>query len=328
MDATVPDLLRLLAVPAFLWAGIQDVRTRRVPNRTWLPLLGLGVLLVGWDLLVLGPGSPGFGLYLLRLGLSVGLVGGLALGFWIVGGFGGADAKAFLTLAVLFPTYPAYEAFDLTLPLVETTIGVFSLTVLTNAVLIGAAYPLALAVSNLRGGTLSPLSLVAREVSVRSLPDRHGTLLDTDGGVTRSGLDLDALRMYLRWRRIDLATLRTTPELVDPATLPEEPGDPTDGAVGVGTAATDPSLPCASETTEESADRWGAEAFLDALDGSAYGTSPEDLRAGLDRIVAADRVWVSPGIPFIVPTVLGLILALIAGDLLFWVLDLLGLAGP
>lgn len=327
MDATIPDLLRLLAVPVLGWAALRDVRTRRIPNRTWYPLAALGGALLLWDALALGPGTPRFGLFLVRTLLSVGLVGGLGLGFWALGSFGGADAKAFLAIALLFPTYPAYRLGDLLLPAVVTDLGVFSFTVLTNAVLVGAAYPLALAVANARAGTISPLAFVARRVPVDSLAERHGTLLDTGGHFTQSGLDLDALRMYLRWRRIDLATLRSTPSLADPATLPADPGEPTDGAVDAAITVGDspPAMRGDGPTEGTMQDRWGAEAFLEALDGSAYGTSPEALRAGLDRILEADCVWVSPGIPFIVPTFLGLLLALTLGDLLFLALEWVGL---
>jgi preflagellin peptidase FlaK len=316
----------LLAVPVLGWAAVQDLRVRRVTNRLWPPLLLLGGLLVAWDLLAIGVGGPRFSRYALRLALSVGLVGGLSLFFWVAGGFGGADAKAFFTLSVLYPTYPAYDLLGLTLPLVATDVGVFSLTVLTNAVLLGASYPLALAALNVRSGTVSPLAVVARRVPVASLLDRHGTLLDTDGGFTRSGLDLDALRMYLRWRRLDLRTLRERPELADPATLPAEPGDPTDGAVSAADDGIGSDPPATRDPDAvEADDRWGAAAFLAAIDSSAYGTSPAALRAGLDRVTHEESVWVSPGIPFIVPTVLGLLVALTAGDLLFWLLGHLGL---
>ncbi len=327
MDATLPDLLRLIAVPVLGWAAVSDARSRRVPNRTWYPLVALGVLLLAWDAIALGFEGPRFLRFLVRTLLGVGLVGALAMGFWFIGSFGGADAKAFLSIAILYPVYPAYTMFDTTVPLVVTDLGVFSLTILTNAVLVGLGYPVALALGNARQGTVSALSFIARPVAVSSLPDRHGTLLDTDGAVTQSGLDLDALRMYLRWRRLDLETLRSTPALVEPATLPEDPGEPTDGAVSVeDPPALDPNQAAdASWNDGRIDDRWGADAFLDAVDGSAYGTTPADLRAGLDRIVERDSVWVSPGIPFIIPTFLGLLLALTLGDLLFLLLGMLGL---
>jgi preflagellin peptidase FlaK len=49
VDASLPDLLRLVAVPALAWAAVRDVSTRRVPNSLWGPLAFLGMLLLLWD---------------------------------------------------------------------------------------------------------------------------------------------------------------------------------------------------------------------------------------------------------------------------------------
>nr|WP_193570800.1 prepilin peptidase [Halorubellus sp. JP-L1] len=72
----------------------------------------------------------------------------------------------------------------------------------------------------------------------------------------------------------------------------------------------------ASEEDGTYEDAWGAELFLEEVEGDAYGTSPDALRDGLDVLADAEGVWVSPGIPFIVPMFLGLVLALTVGDLL------------
>ncbi|WP_336035964.1 A24 family peptidase [Halobacterium yunchengense] len=308
MDASIPDLLRLAVVPALGWAAYRDSRTRRVPNSLWGPLVLLGGVLLLWEGL-LALGEPGaFRLFAVRVAFSLLFVVPLAYGFWYVGGFGGADARAFMTLAVVYPTYPAYEAAGYSLPVVETTLGVFSLTILTNTVLLGLAYPLVLGARNALDGELSVVMFVGRRVPVGDLTDVHGSLLESRSGFTRDGLDLDALRMYLRWRDLTLTDLRVDPELRDPATLPEDPGDPTDGAVA----------------TDGSGDPWGAAAFLDDIEGSAYGTTPAQLREGLDVVVDSDEVWVTPGVPFIVPLFVGLLVALTAGDVLFVLLDALG----
>jgi len=309
VDASIPDLLRLLVVPALGWAALRDVRTRRVPNDLWGPLVLLGGVLVLWEgLLALGTPNA-FRPFAIRVAFSLLFVVPLAYAFWYVGGFGGADARAFMTLAVVYPTYPTYELLGYSLPAVETYLGVFSLTILTNTVLLGLAYPLALGVRNALGGEFSVVMFVGRRVPVLELTDTHGSLLEAESGFTRDGLDLDALRMYLRWRGLTLDDLRENPGLRDPATLPDDPADPTDGAV----------------VTDGSGDPWGAAAFLDDIEGSAYGTTPADLREGLDAIVDSEDVWVTPGVPFIVPLFVGLLLALTAGDVLFWTMDALGL---
>jgi preflagellin peptidase FlaK len=308
VTATIPDLLRLVAVPALGYAALRDVRTRRVTNDLWGPLALLGAVLILWEGLV-ALGRPGaFTPFAVRVAFSLLFVVPLAYGFWYVGGFGGADARAFMVLAVLFPTYPAYEVAGFALPAVETALGVFSLTILTNTVLLGLAFPLVLAVQNALDGEVSPVMFVGRRVAVEELTGVHGSLLETGSGFTRAGLDLDALRMYLRWRDVTLADLRVDPELRDPDTLPDEPSDPTDGAV----------------VTDGSGDPWGAAAFLDDIDHSAYGTTPAQLRDGLDLLVEREEVWVTPGVPFLLPLFVGLLVALTGGDVLYYLLGALG----
>jgi preflagellin peptidase FlaK len=308
---TAPDLLRLLAVPVFGWAALRDARTRRVPNETWYPLVAVGVVALGWDLWAAAPAARS--LLLLRTGVSLGLVVPIAYGLWWLGGFGGADTKALMTVAVLLPVYPTYYLPTVALPVVSSAAGVFSLTVLANGVLLGAAYPLAVAARNLLRGRLSRAALVGVPVRVSALPATHGRLLETPEGFTRAGLDLDALRMYLRWRGIDLADLLADPALRDPDTVAET-GDPTDGAV-----RTDGGSDADAPPGADQGDPWAAERFLAETESGAYGTTPATLRDGLDRLAGADpdeTVWVSPGIPFILPLFVGLVVSLTAGDLL------------
>ncbi|EMA52253.1 A24 family peptidase [Halococcus thailandensis] len=311
----LPDLLRLLSLPLFGWAAVRDVRTRRVPNRTWLPLLVLGAVLLAWDVanVLRGAVSVDPGMVVLRLAISLGVVAPLGVLFWRVGAFGGADAKALATLCLLFPFTPLYRPLDsLVVPLGETS-GVFSLTVLTNAALVGGAVPFVLFARNALAGRVGLVGFLGRPVRWRELPETHGRLLARANGL-EAGLDLDALRMYLRWRETTVETLRASPDRSrDPASLPAERPTPGDGAVEPLTDG------------GERADPWGAAAFLDAVEGSAYGTTPARLRAALDALVRREHLWVTPAIPFLVPLFVGLCLALVYGDLLYAVLGVFGL---
>jgi preflagellin peptidase FlaK len=328
---TVPDLLRLLTVPILGWAAWRDVQTRRVPNRTWYPMVALGVVLLAWELVGhLPPTEFQDRRYLVRVALSLGFVAPLSYAFWRIGGFGGADAKALMALALVVPTFPTYYLPTTALPMVETTLGVFSMTVLTNTVLAGLAYPLALAARNTLSGDVSKLMFLGRRVGVAELSAAHGRLFEDGEGFTRRGLDLDALRMYLRWRDTTLAALREAPERYrDPETI-EATYDPGDGAVHDARADGGPGAATLGEHPADAVgdaaldDPWGAEAFLDAVDGSAYGTDPELLRDGLELVTSRDDVWISPGIPFLVPMFVGLVLAFTYGDVLFGLLGALG----
>ena len=320
--ATTPDLLRLLSVPVFGWAAYRDVRTRRVPNRTWYPLLALAAVCLLWDgWLAYTTPLPSINLFVLDAALAVGIVVPIAYLFWRLGAFGGADAKAFMVLAVLFPSYPTYYLSSAALPMEGAALGVFPLTVITNTVIIGAAYPLALGARNLLSGRFSTLAFVGLPVPVERTVAMPGRLLEQPDGHTRNGLDLDALRMYLRWRDTTLAELRENPGRRHPDTVPENPNPPTDGAV-----RTDGGDPTPDERAYD--DPWGAEAFLASIDGDAYGTTPSTLRDGLDVLAdpERERVWVSPGMPFLVPLVAGLLLALTYGDVLAATLRAFGAA--
>jgi len=326
MVASVPDILRLAVLPMLGWAAWRDVETRRVPSRTWYPLFALGGVLLVWDAVGhLSFATAADTLFFVRVGVSLLLVAPIAYLFWRLGGFGGADAKALITIAVLLPTFPTYYFPGFTLPVVVTTLGVFSMTILTNTVVLAASYPLALLSRNLLDGEVTvPAALFGRRIDVASLPTAHGRLFETTEGYTRSGLDVDALRMYLRWRGASLDDVRSNPEWArDPASI-DETYDPTDGAVGDGDAgggvAPDPDV----EYDTDPEDPWGAAAFLDSIEGTAYGTTPEKLREGLEVVTERDAVWISPGIPFIVPMFLGTLVAFVYGDLVFGVLGALG----
>jgi len=370
------DLLRLLVVPLFVWTAWHDIQTRRVPNWVWKPPFVLGLGLLVWEgRQAIQAGGYELQLFLVPVAISFLVLVPLAVGFYLMGGFGAADMKALVVIAVLFPTYPGYIVPNstLTFPMVESPVNAFAMTVLTNGVLVGVAYPLALVVRNLLARSIpnEPWVLfVGRAVDRDDLLYTHGRLLETTQGYARGGLDLDALRMYLAWRDADLAELLEDPAVArDPESLPEEPGRVGSGAVtderceaitdggrgeprvpddgtaptGQGESVTDPEGqtddreqhdddggPADGDETPSGGhgpieDPWGAEAFLDDIPGSAYGTTPALLRDALDLLVNRKRVWVSPGIPFLVPLVIGLLVALIYGDVLVAILRAIGL---
>jgi preflagellin peptidase FlaK len=300
--------------------------TRRVPNRLWIPLVALGILTLAIDFLTGGPVNPfERQLVLLRVGISVGVVAPLGYIFSRVGVFGGADAKAVLVLALLFPVYPVYFLPSTALPLNAAPFGVFSLTIVSNSVIVAVFYPVALALQNLLRGRVGLLMAIGIPVSVSSLATAYGRLLEGSTGYTHSGLDIDALRMYLRWRELTLSELRAAPERYrDPRSLPERFGDPTDGAVADG----EPIADGGQEFTPAivGIDWWGAETFLSDIDGTAYGTTPTTLREGLNIVAHNKTLWISPGIPFIIPLFIGLVLALTYGDILLTLLRAINLA--
>jgi preflagellin peptidase FlaK len=335
--ATGPDIVRLLAVPVFGWAAYRDIKTRRVPNRTWLPLVAAGILALVWDVWLITDGSAfqqrRFAVQVL---LSVGLVAPLGYVFWRIGGFGGADAKAIMTLALLLPVYPTFFVGTGAYPPAgnQPPLGVFSLSILSNTVIIGLAYPFVLAGRNALRGAFTPAMFIGRAVSIEAVLTEYGRLLETPEGFTRGGLDIDALRMYLRWRGVSFETVRANPKRYR-LPLPTERNDPGDGSIRTDERAltdggvavdSDGRTEAGTESAIRPLDAWSAERFLE--EHSAYGTTPEELREGLEVLTEPDResVWITPGVPFIVPMFVGLLVALSFGDLLFVLLGVFGAA--
>lgn len=352
LTASLTDLVRLATIPAFVAIAWRDIQTRRVPSIYWAPLTALGAVLlyVDWQ----GAAELGglnYQTFLVSTALGVGFLIPLAFLFHYIGAFGGADARALMTIAVLFPVYPEITVAQTLFPPKQAPLPVFSFTILSNAIVCGIAYPFVLAARNLASGTVSRGMFAGLSVSVTDLPTTYGKLMSSreSGGLAdrlvtavvprRRGLDLDALRMYLRWRGLTLTELRRAPaHYRDPATLPEDPNPPTDGAVTADAAVDvggdslagdggDDGAPPASDLGDfegaEYDDPWGAAAFLETTD--AYGTMPETLRHGLDHVAEGEEVWVTPGIPFLVPVCAGIVVAFLYGDVLVSALGALGL---
>jgi preflagellin peptidase FlaK len=331
--ASIPDLLRIMVVPIFAWAAYRDVRTRRVPNWVWLPLGTVGLSALAMDVWTVFTLSAYYqSVFVLRIAVSFGLVAPLGYAFWRLGGWGGADAKAIVTLALLFPTYPVLYLPWIALPLERTTLGVFSLTILTNTVLVGMAVPIVLACRNAINGRFTTTMFVGQPVTVSEIPNVYGRLLGRGGRerITSRGLDIDALRMYLRWRGTTLASVRSAPTAHrDPASIPTSPNEPGDGSLAESTPSTLRQSEDRSASTHDFEDPWGAATFLGEIDSDAYGTTPDQLREGLEMLCssegASESVWITPGIPFLVPVFLGLVIALTYGDVLFRMLRTIGI---
>lgn len=138
-------ILKILVVLTFLcYSCYTDVLQRRVSNKVWFWTL----ITCGWitALEVINGGAYCFALLLLSV------ISTWAVSTWMYsnGNIGGADAKGLMTLALLFPVYPAGELLGSSFPIFEVQyMHVFALSVLINTVFVSVAAPLGLAVYNL-----------------------------------------------------------------------------------------------------------------------------------------------------------------------------------
>lgn len=318
---------RLLTLPLLAYIAYRDVRTRRIPRRIWPPLLGVALIVLAADIYTTPTPAAQTRLILISLiGLALALI--LAAPMVLSNSFGTADAFAFVTLALLFPTIPHIEIGGLSLPAAPSP-PLFFLAILSNTVLATLAYPLHLLLRNLRRGTRSSRLLTGSEYAWANVLDQHGTLFTPTDELIATGVDLDALRAYLEWRDASLVEIRDDrTRFRHPETIPSTSDDavdndsPTTRPLNTPPSENDLHVDGGTDVTGATAsdrDPWGAAAFINRTDADLYGATPRQLRTALDQLADAttDTVWVSPGIPLLLPLFTGLVLAILASDL--WV---------
>jgi preflagellin peptidase FlaK len=130
---------------AFLgYASWSDYKTREVSNRIWLLFAPSALLLSVAELLFYEPSRLPF------FGLSFGVTVVIAVVLFYSGGFGGADSKALMCIALALPFAPV----ALLMPVLAAgasplSLNIFPLTVFSNAVLFAAATGLYLLLYNI-----------------------------------------------------------------------------------------------------------------------------------------------------------------------------------
>lgn len=123
-----------LSLGMLLYASWSDYKTREVSNRVWLIYAPIALILSLAELLMFEPSQLPF------YGLSFGVTAVVALLLFYTGGFGGADSKALMCIALALPFAP----MALFTPLIAGAISptsqiIFPITIFGNAVLFAAA---------------------------------------------------------------------------------------------------------------------------------------------------------------------------------------------
>jgi preflagellin peptidase FlaK len=121
----------LLCISFLIYASWSDWKTREVSNKVWVILGPSALALTGLQFLFFSPQPVQL---LQSYFLSFAVTSILAVAVFYAGGFGGADAKALICIALALPVFPNH--------LLSQPAGLFSplfpLTIFTNGVLLGA----------------------------------------------------------------------------------------------------------------------------------------------------------------------------------------------
>jgi len=128
---TWTTLARTTITLSFLfYASWSDYKTREVSNSLWILFAPPAFTLTFMELYLTEPSQ------LLSYGICFGLTSAFAVILFYSGGFGGADAKALMCLALALPFYPN----NLLMPLSNQISPIlFPITVFSNSILLAAA---------------------------------------------------------------------------------------------------------------------------------------------------------------------------------------------
>ncbi len=273
------DIIRLFILPILLWAAWSDIKTRRVPNKTWIPVIAIAVIAFAIDVWNIYSGNfvqPSRFIYITLLTLVITIP--FSLFVYTVGGFGGADVKALILFGFVFPSTPSFIMYGSVFPIVTPEHGIFPLTIFGNALLIGLVVLPFFIILNSVKRNFSPVMFLGLPRNVQTLDKRYGKLLETQNGFTRSGIDLDVLNGYTKWR---------------------------------------------VENEKVGMEEEIAEEYLEQREYN-HGATPNTLNDAYELINTRENVWVSPGTPFFVPILIGLIISLTYGDMAVSLLSIIG----
>ena len=254
-----PLIVPTLAIGVTLcYASFLDIRERKVPFRTWYPMLivGLPATALFYFLLIFG-GATGAALYYGALAIFFCAMFYLFAYFHL---FGGADAWAFIFISLCIPAFPFPPLLG------SPLLAFFPFSVLINAMLLNLFIPLGILIMNLKKGNLAPYPYILFGFPVEGdrIGDHYGYVMEDiteeDGQIKRRflGIRESLADMVTGERRVYTLDLRRKPD----------------------------------EYTKER-----------------------------DLYKKAGRVWISYGVPFIVPITAGLFSALFLGDFIFGLLQ-------
>jgi len=125
-----------------LYASWSDYRTREVSNRVWAIYAPIALVLSLTEFLLFDPSK------LPLFGLSVGITTAIAILLFYSGGFGGADSKALMCIALALPFFPEILTPVFAEGISPLAQNIFPFTIFSNSILVAAVSVVAMLLVN------------------------------------------------------------------------------------------------------------------------------------------------------------------------------------
>lgn len=155
-----------LALVFLLYASFCDYKTREVSNTVWIVFAPLAFVLTFLEIYIYEISE--LTLQLSSYGMCFGLTAAFAIILFYSGGFGGADAKALMCLALALPFHPE----NLTKPFSGEASPIsqlfFPMTIFSNSVLLAAATAIYMLLRNIFWSQKTGKKLFEREYESKS----------------------------------------------------------------------------------------------------------------------------------------------------------------
>ncbi len=147
----------LIGLGVLLYASYTDIKTRRAPNILWIIMVSSGLIILLLQYL-----TYGFGLQTMYLVFIPIMIGLMYMFFQLHIIFGGADAKALMSLAILIPFWPN----NLFKPPWVSPLP-FSWVVFSNSIVLFLIIPLSLLIYNFyKGDRVFPHCLLGYKMDI------------------------------------------------------------------------------------------------------------------------------------------------------------------
>ena len=162
---TILDITRLLIGATILtYASYTDIKTRKASNLLWIIIGAVGLILLIIQYYTIGFGDKT--LYLVFIPIMIGLMYAF---FQMRLIFGGADAKAIMSLAILLPLEPSILDF----PLWKGSPMPFSWVIFSNSVVLFLLIPLTLLIYNIiRRNAKLPYCILGYKMSLEKAREK------------------------------------------------------------------------------------------------------------------------------------------------------------
>ncbi len=253
-----------LSIVFLLYASWSDYKTREVSNRVWAFYAPLALALSLGELLLYDTSKLPF------FGLSFGVTAAFALLLFYTGGFGGADSKALICIALalpFFPEAPFKPIFAAGIsPLAQ---NLFPLTIFSNAVLFAAASCLYMLLRNLIWRIKTGRKLFEGTLATESIGKRILVVI--------TGYKVSIFKLKEKWHVYPMEDIKEVDEDPVKRKLVVVPKD---------------------ETRDKIVER---------------------LSQAVDAGKIDSYLWATPGLPMLIFVTIGLIVALLIGDIV-WLL--------